>query len=264
MNRLEQILAHKRQEITERQHLVPQTLLEKQVTTARPAPSLISALHRPAGQPARLIAEIKRASPSRGTLAANLCAAELAQIYLENGAAAVSVLTDKHFFCGSMDDLRSVAALPDAPPVLCKDFILSTYQILEARAAGAAAVLLIAACLSPGELERLQSFAHQIGMQALIEVHTPAELERALECRPELIGVNNRALTTFQVHLETSLRLIEHMPDGVVRVAESGIHTAEDVRRLAEAGFDALLVGEALVTSPNPGEKLRELLGRAM
>lgn len=264
MNRLEKILTHKRVEVAERQRLLPPARLEEQAASARPVSSFSGALRRLPNQPVRLIAEIKRASPSRGTLAADLRAADLAQIYLENGAAAVSVLTDEHFFCGSMDDLRSVTALPDAPPVLCKDFIFSTYQILEARAAGAAAVLLIAACLSTSELKRLQVFAQQTGMQALIEVHTLAELEKALECEPVLIGVNNRDLTTFEVHLETSLRLIEHIPDDVVRVAESGIHTSQDAHRLAEAGFDALLVGEALVTSPDPGEKLRELLERAV
>lgn len=263
MNRLEQILAHKRLETTERQRLVPLVELEKRVSKIPPAPSFVGALRRHDAQPVRLIAEIKRASPSRGMLAASLRADDLAQIYRSNGATAISVLTDERFFCGSLDDLRSVAALPDALPVLRKDFILSPYQLLEARAAGAAAALLIAACLSPAELRELHAFAHQIGLDVLIEVHTPAELEKALECDPVLIGVNNRDLTTFEVRLETSLRLIERIPVGIVRVAESGIHTPQDARRLAEAGFDALLVGEALVTSPDPGKKLRELLGRA-
>ncbi len=261
MNRLEQILAHKREELKERRRLQPLQALERLALAAPPPPSFAAALRRTEGQPVRLIAEVKRASPSRGALAANLNAAELARIYLQNGAAALSVLTDERFFGGSLEDLSRVAALPEKPAALRKDFILSPCQILEARAAGAAAVLLIAACLSGAELQDLYAFAGQMGMDALIEVHTPAELERALACRPAVIGVNNRDLTTFEVRLETALELADRIPPGVIRVAESGIRTPQDVRRLADAGFDALLVGEALVTSPNPGEKLRELLG---
>lgn len=262
MNRLEQILAHKREEVAERQQRLPTALLEKQASTAPSPPSFAAALYRSSAQPVRLIAEVKRASPSRGVLSANLDAAELAKTYLANGASAISVLTDERFFNGSLDDLRRVADLAEFPPVLCKDFILSPYQILEARAAGAAAVLLIAACLSTDELGELYGFTRQCGMDALIEVHTLAELEQALVCQPAIIGVNNRDLTTFEVHLETALNLIKRIPSHVIRVAESGIRTREDVCRLSEAGFDALLIGESLVTSPSPAQKLRELLGR--
>jgi indole-3-glycerol phosphate synthase len=262
MNRLEQILAHKRAELEERQQRLPLALLEKQALSTPPPPSFAAALRRQPGQPLRLIAEVKRASPSRGVLSANLNAAELAKTYLTHGASAISVLTDERFFCGSLDDLRKVVNLPEFPPVLRKDFILSPYQILEARAAGAAAVLLIAACLSADELGELYGFTRQCGMDALIEVHTLAELEQALVCQPAIIGVNNRDLTTFEVHLETALNLIKRIPPAIIRVAESGIRTREDVCWLDEAGFDALLIGESLVTSPDPGQKLSELLGR--
>lgn len=262
MNRLEEIIAHKWAEIGRRQRLRTMEELETAALAAPPPPSFAAALRRPPGTPVRLIAEIKRASPSRGALAAQLDVLHLAEIYRQNGAAAISVLTDSRFFSGSLADLHSVAALPDSPPVLCKDFILSPYQILEARAAGASAVLLIAACLTPADLMRLYDFTCQTGMDALIEVHSLPELEAALNCRPQVIGVNNRDLSSFEVNLQSSLNLIQHLPADMVRVAESGIHTAEDARQLAQAGFDALLVGEALVTSPDPGAKLRELLGR--
>ena len=262
MNRLEEIIAHKWAEIGRRQRLRTMEELETAALAAPPPPSFAAALRRPPGNPVRLIAEIKRASPSRGALAAQLDALRLADIYRQNGAAAISVLTDSRFFSGSLADLHSVAAWPDSPPVLCKDFILSPYQILEARVAGASAVLLIAACLTPADLKRLYDFTCQTGMDALIEVHSLPELEAALNCRPQVIGVNNRDLRSFEVNLQISLNLIQHLPAEMVRVAESGIHTAEDARQLAKAGFDALLVGEALVTSPDPGAKLRELLGR--
>jgi indole-3-glycerol phosphate synthase len=264
MNHLDRILAHKRAEVMERQQRLPIASLEKQASTVPPPPSFAVALRRSSAQPVRLIAEVKRASPSRGMLSANLNAAELAKTYLASGASAISVLTDERFFCGSLDDLRQVANLPELPPVLCKDFILSAYQILEARSAGAAAVLLIAACLSADELRELCAFARQCGMDALIEVHSVTELEQALACQPVLIGVNNRDLTTFEVHLETALSLIELIPPHIIRVAESGIHTREDVCRLSEAGFDAVLIGESLVTSPSPAQKVRELLGREL
>lgn len=264
MNRLEQIVAYKRVEVAERQQQLPAAVLEKQASNVPPPPSFAAALRRKPGQPIRLIAEVKRASPSRGALAPNLNAAELAQTYLANGASAISVLTDERFFCGSMEDLRRVAELPESPPVLCKDFILSPYQILEARAAGAAAVLLIAACLSDDELADLYAFTRQNGMDALIEVHTAVELERALACQPAVIGINNRDLTTFEVRLETALDLVERIPPTVIRVAESGIRTRQDVSRFSRAGFDALLIGEALVTSPDPGQKVGELLGRGV
>lgn len=260
MNRLEQIMVYKRKELAELQEIKPLEEVERLALAAAPPPSFRDALRRPAGQAVRLIAEVKRASPSRGALAANLNAVEMARCYLENGAAAVSVLTDQRFFSGSMEDLRQVASLPHKPAVLRKDFILSPYQILEARAGGAAAVLLIAACLTERELRDLYGFTCQIGLDALIEVHTRAELERALACEPAVVGVNNRDLTTFEVRLETGLELIKAIPSSVLRVAESGVRTPQDARRLAEAGFDALLVGEALVTSPDPGQKLRELM----
>ncbi|WP_322506558.1 indole-3-glycerol phosphate synthase TrpC [Anaerolinea sp.] len=261
MNRLETILAHKQREIEERLQTVSPEQLERDIQETLLPPDFREALRRPPGAPVRLIAEIKRASPSRGQMAPIANPIELARCYQQNGAAAISVLTDARFFSGSLEDLRAIAALPQHPPLLRKDFILHPIQILEARAAGASAVLLIAACLSPASLRHLMIYAAELGMSALVEVHNEAELEQVLTCQPEIIGINNRNLRTFEVDPYTALRLLPLIPSPMIKVAESGIHTPEDAHRFADAGFDALLVGEALVTAANPGEKMKELLG---
>jgi indole-3-glycerol phosphate synthase len=261
MNRLETILANKQKEIEERLQTVPLERLEQDILRTPPPPDFREALRRPAGASVRLIAEIKRSSPSRGHMASITNPIELARCYQQNGASAISVLTDVRFFSGSLDDLRALAALPHHPPLLRKDFILHPMQVLEARAAGASAVLLIAACLSPASLHSLMTYASDLGMSTLVEVHNEAELERVLPFQPEVIGINNRDLRTFEVHPETALHLLPLIPSSIVRVAESGIHTREDARRFADAGFDALLVGEALVTAEKPGEKIKELIG---
>lgn len=261
MNRLETILAHKQQEIEERLQVVPIEQLEREIQKTPPPPDFREAIRRPYSEPVRLIAEIKRASPSRGQMAPIADPVELARCYQRNGAAAISVLTDERFFSGSMEDLRVIASLPHHPPLLRKDFILHPMQILEARAVGASAVLLIAACLSPASLRHLLGYAAELGMSALVEVHNEAELEQVLPCQPEIIGINNRNLRTFEVDLHTAQRLLPLIPSSIIRVAESGIQTPEDAQRLADAGFDALLVGEALVTAANPGRKIKELMG---
>lgn len=205
-----------------------------------------------------LIAEVKRASPSKGLLAPNMDAAALAGIYERCGAAAVSVLTEPEYFRGSLADLESVRAAIGLP-ILRKDFILDPYQVYEARAHGADAVLLIVAILSRGELRSLLETAHSLGMTALVEIHDREELEQALALDPEIIGINNRHLADFSVSLETTIQLRPLVP-GLV-VSESGIHTRDDVVKLKNAGVDAILVGEALVGSADPARKIRELLG---
>ena len=212
------------------------------------------------GQNISLIAEVKRASPSKGLLCQNLVASSLARIYSQSGAAAISVLTEPDYFWGSFADLES-ARTEVKLPVLCKDFIIDRYQIYKARAHGADAVLLIAAILTRYELRILLETTHSLGMTALIEVHNRDELAKALKLTPRIIGVNNRNLADFSVDLETTLSLRPLIPPEVVVVSESGIHTRDDVLSLQEAGVNAILVGEALVTSPKPAAKIKELLG---
>ncbi len=267
--RLDEILAHKRQEVAQLKAGPGYARLE-QLALQAPRPldftaGLRARADRAAGR-AALIAEIKRASPSKGPLAPGLDAGSMATLYRENGAAAISVLTDQHFFRGSLDDLRQVAALQPRLPVLRKDFIIDACQVLEARATGADAVLLIAACLARSVLVGLHALATGLGMAALVEVHQRDELERVLECCAPvlphaqlLVGINNRDLRTFQVRLETSLELLPLLPAGVCAVAESGIHTPADVVRLAQAGATAVLVGEALVTAGDTPAQVRRL-----
>jgi len=206
-----------------------------------------------------LIAEIKRASPSRGLLRPDLDPVALAREYESGGASAISVLTDEHFFQGSLDHLRAVRQSVSLP-VLRKDFILDPYQIYEARAAGADAILLIVAALDDDALQSLHRLAAELGLAALVEVHNAAELGRALCVGPSIIGVNNRDLQTFEVTLDTTARLRPLIPVGIALVSESGVHTRQDVARLELLGVDAILVGEALVRAPDAGNKMRELI----
>lgn len=215
-----------------------------------PARGFTAALRGGAGL--AVIAEIKRASPSRGPLAPDLDPATLARAYQDGGASAVSVLTDREFFSGSVEDLQAARAAITLP-ILRKDFTLGPADVLDARLMGADAVLLIAAALSPDELGRLHTLAEAVGLDALVEVHDEKEAERALTAGALLIGVNQRDLTSFRVDPERAERVAQVLPDTVVKVAESGIGGPEDARRLAGAGFDAVLVGESLVTSPDPG-----------
>jgi indole-3-glycerol phosphate synthase len=254
---LDEIVEWKHQEIADRVRSVPLESLRRQATVAPPPRDLVAALRRPG---VSLIAEIKRASPSKGLLRPDLDPAALSREYEANGASAVSVLTDEHFFRGSLDDLQAVRQSV-CLPVLRKDFVLDLYQVYEARAAGADAVLLIVAALTDDELSSLYRLVHVLDMAALAEVHDEAELERALAIGPRIVGVNNRDLRTFSVDLGTTARLRAFIPDDVVLVAESGVHTPSDVERLAAIGADAMLVGESLVRAEDAGAKVRELLG---
>lgn len=212
-----------------------------------------------------VIAEIKRASPSKGPIAPDMVATDVAADYLAGGCAAISVLTDEQFFGGSLDDLHQVSTLAhgDAQPrpVLRKDFVIDAYQIYEARAAGADAILLIVAALDDDELSSLARTARNYGIDALVEVHDEDELRRALRVGPEIIGINNRDLRSFKVDLGTTERLAPLVPEGVVIVGESGIQTRADVERLEAAGVDAVLVGESLMRQPDRQAALRELMG---
>ncbi len=210
-----------------------------------------------ANQPA-IIAEIKKASPSKGVLCHHFDPEAIAKMYAAGGAAALSVLTDQEFFQGTLGDLERARAAVTIP-VLRKDFTIDEVHVIEAAAHGADAILLIAAVLDESTMRRFRELAAQFGMAALVEVHDASELDAALASGAEIVGVNNRDLQTFEVRLETSLRLAEKIPAGVIKVAESGIHTSEDVRKLRGAGFDAFLVGEHLMKSEDPAAALRAL-----
>jgi indole-3-glycerol phosphate synthase len=209
-----------------------------------------------------IIAEIKKASPSKGVLREDFEPAALAREYEDNGAAAISVLTDGPFFQGSLADLRAASEAVRLP-VLRKDFTLNEYHVVEAAANSADAVLLIAAILEEKQIRDLRELAGGWGMAALVEVHNQRELKTALDAGADIVGVNNRNLKTFEVTLETSLRLAEHIPAGVLKISESGIHSRADIQRLADAGFHAFLVGEHLLKSANPGAALGALAGPA-
>jgi indole-3-glycerol phosphate synthase len=205
-----------------------------------------------------IIAEIKKASPSKGLLAADFDPPRIARAYEAGGAAALSVLTDEQYFQGSLRDLGAAREAVGLP-VLRKDFTLEPYHVLEAAAHGADAILLIAAILETSQIRGLCELAAEYGMAALVEVHDEAELDRALAASPSIVGVNNRDLRTFKVGLETSLQLAGRIPSGIVKVSESGIHSAEDVRTLRAAGFEGFLVGEHLMASGDPTRALKEL-----
>jgi indole-3-glycerol phosphate synthase len=212
-----------------------------------------------AGRAPAVIAEIKKASPSKGVLAAEFDPAAIARLYEQGGAAALSVLTDEKHFQGSLEDLESARGTVGLP-VLRKDFTIDPYHIHQAAAHGADAILLIAAILSERHMRDFRELAERYGMAALVEVHDEEELEPAVASGARLIGVNNRNLHTFEVSLETSVRLSEKIPAGVVRVAESGIHSLDDVKRLSAVGYQAFMVGEHLMRSGDPAGAIRALV----
>lgn len=257
---LDEIVAHKMKELRRRRTMVPLSTLMTQVK-AQPAPIPFVAALRGA-QPA-LIAEIKRASPSRGKIAPRLDPTELVLTYAAHRAAAISVLTDEKFFHGSLADLAAVKqALLHAGwkvPVLRKDFILSPYQVHEARAAGADAILLIVALLTDALLASLLAETHRLGMAALVEVHGEQELARALRLRPQVIGINRRDLRDFHIDPDIFAQLRPLIPAGPLVVAESGIHSGRDVTQLRKLGADAVLVGETLVRATDVAAKVDEL-----
>lgn len=255
---LERILKTTRATVAERKQQIPVSELERQAALHAPR-GFARALRARSAQAPAMIAELKKASPSKGLIRADFDVAALADSLKAGGATALSVLTDEPYFQGSLRNLE-IASSRTGLPCLRKDFIVDEYQIVEARAHQADAILLIVAALSDAELVRFTAFAHELELDVLCEVHTDEELARVLDLGCDAYGVNNRNLSTFEVSLETSLRLVERLPAGAVRVAESGIHTAEHVERLRTAGFDAFLIGESLMRQADPGAALRALL----
>lgn len=257
MTILDEILARKRVEVEAARRRTPAEVMARHAETRAEAPrGFAQALSR--GPRPRVVAEIKRRSPSRGEIRADFDPAACAKAYFEGGAAALSVLTDEHWFGGRLEYLA--AARMAAPiPILRKDFLVDAYQVDEARVAGADAVLLIVAALDDSALRHLRARAAALGLDALVEVHDEAELDRALAADAALVGVNNRDLRTFTVDLAVTERLARRVPPGVLLVAESGIFEGSDVRRLAAAGASAFLVGESLMREPDPGLALRKL-----
>jgi len=253
---LEEIVAAKRQELVRSQAELPLPELEKRILQQAPALDFGKALR---GEGVSVIAEVKKASPSKGLLCPNFDPVALAQTYAASGASAVSVLTEADYFQGSLKDLASIKQKVQIP-LLRKDFLFDVYQIYESRAFGADAVLLITTILTDKELQKFLSLAHELGMQCLVEVHDRPELERALQSGAKIIGINNRNLHTFSVDITTTERLIPLVPRDRIVVSESGIRGREDVQRLREWGVDAILVGEALVTAEDVAAKLRELI----
>ncbi|MBI3814428.1 MAG: indole-3-glycerol phosphate synthase TrpC [Nitrospinae bacterium] len=214
-------------------------------------------------QPAtKIIAEIKKASPSKGIIREDFDPLKIAEIYQENGASAISVLTDKPFFLGDIEYLSKVKAVVTLP-LLRKDFIIGEYQVFESRANGADAFLLIAAVLGKNQMEDYMSLGIEMGMSALIEVHTKEDIEKALSAGANLIGINNRDLSTFKVDIKTTEKLIQYIPDSVTVISESGIEKRDDIVYLQGIGADAFLIGEALMRERDIGEKLREFLSKA-
>ena len=257
---LERIVHAKREELNASRLRMPQAELEKDLKPRSPGRFRQALLRREGAQPdCAVIAEIKKASPSRGVLCHDFDPAAIALGYRDGGARSLSVLTDSGFFLGSLDHLKQAKAASELP-VLRKDFTLGEYHIYEAAVAGADAVLLIVAILEPVELARLLSLSHTLGLDALVEVHMAEELQIALDAGSDIIGVNNRDLKTFEVSLATSLRLIDGIPDEVVAISESGLRTPEDLQRLRSAGFDAFLIGERFMTEKDPGAALKRLL----
>lgn len=255
MTVLNAIIAHKREEVAASRAAVSPAEMRARATAAPPPRDFAVAV---AGPPVRIVAEVKRASPSAGSIRPDADPAATARLYEAAGAAAVSVLTDRRYFSGSPDDLRAVRRAVGLP-VLRKDFVIDPYQVYEARAIGADAVLLIAGTLPKADLSALRRLTADLGMTALVEVHTEGDLGEALEAGARVIGINNRNLRTLGIDLETTARLRPRIPAGITVVSESGIETPADVARVCRAGVDAILVGTTLMARSDPAAHLRAL-----
>jgi len=258
---LKKIVARKRQEIAEARSRVPEAVLRDSLQEKSPPRGFVAALKAKidAGLPG-VIAEIKKASPSKGVLREDFRPAELAISYAAHGAACLSVLTDRDFFQGSPEYLQRARMVCELP-VIRKDFIVDPYQVYEARAMEADCILLIVACLDDAQLKVLNDLAMELGMDVLIEVHDRRELERALQVENPMVGINNRNLRTFEVSLQTTLELLPQIPDEKLVITESGILAREDVALMREHGVNGFLVGEAFMRAEDPGARLAELFG---
>lgn len=257
---LAEILAYKKVELEAKKKQQSLDSLERQFNQCNPVRPFTATLR---SESIRLIAEVKKASPSKGLLCPNFNPVILSKLYEKAGAAAISVLTDDKFFQGSLTYLKQVKEHTQTTPVLRKDFIIDPYQLLEARVWGADAVLLIVAALSKDIFSYLLKEAISLGLEPLVEVHNRPELEVALEMGAKMIGINNRDLKTFTVNLETTYQLLEFIPKEITVVSESGIRNRSDIESLAKAGVNAVLVGESIVTAADPEQQIRRLLGTA-
>lgn len=254
---LDEIIEHKLKEVASAKAKTPFEELQSQLADAPPVRSFYKALS--SGTNPGLIAEVKKASPSAGIIRDDFSPVEIAKTYESAGANCLSVLTDENFFQGHLDFLRQIRSEVSIP-VMRKEFIIDRYQILEARVAGADCCLLIAECLDDAQLQDLHDYAHQLGMDTLIELYEPANLSRVLNTGGKLIGINNRDLRTFATSLEHTFELKKKIPDDVLLVSESGIRTHEDIVRLRNAGVGGVLVGESLMRKPDIGAAVKELM----
>ena len=254
---LNEIVAYKKEELAETKRTAPLSDIKAKARDAQPIRGFAKALSDNGN--IRLIAEVKKASPSKGVIREDFDPVKIAGIYEEAGASCLSVLTEKKYFQGSLEYLAEIRKSVSLP-LLRKDFIIDEYQIFEARAAGADAILLISACLERQQIQDYLGIAKQLGLDVLVESHTYKELDKALLAGALLVGINNRDLTTFQVSLQTTLDLLKDIPDDRIVVSESGITSHEDVVKLQQAGVDAILVGESLMREKDIGKKVKELL----
>ena len=253
---LDKIIAQKKEEVEQRKKEITMSYMQERIARQKPPLDLAIALK---GDNIRLIAEVKRASPSRGILCPNFNPIKLAQTYAEGGAAAISVLTEANYFVGSIEHLAAIKEVVGLP-LLRKDFIFDHYQIYETRAYGADALLLIVAIVSQRQLKELVSLSHSLGLRCLVEVHNGNEVDRAVLSGAQIIGINNRDLNTFAVDINTTRRLRPLVPKEKIVVSESGIKSRKDMEKLRKWGIDAALVGEALVTTNDVRAKMKELL----
>ncbi len=258
-NILSKIIDRKRIEVEEAKRLRPEASLLEQLDAASPVRDFVSALR--AAPDIGLIAEVKKGSPSAGIIRADFDPVMIAKTYERHGASCLSVLTDEHFFLGHLDYLRAVRQTVSIP-VLRKDFMIDRYQVLEARAAGADCILLIAECLDDCHLRDLYFYASELGMESLIELYDVENLDRVLKLEPALMGINNRDLRSFVTDLEHTVRLAKQVPSTTLLVSESGIKTRADIDRVKAGGARAILVGETLMRSPEIGPAVDELMGR--
>jgi indole-3-glycerol phosphate synthase len=260
---LDKIIRHKREELVSYKNTLPLSSLKdaiKDMEAPRNFSAALKTITVKGAQPKlNIIAEVKKASPSKGIIREDFNPLAIAHIYEHHGAVAISVLTDSHFFQGNFNYLREIKAA-SAVPLLDKDFIIDPYQIYQARYYGADAILLIAAILTDDQLHSLLELAGQLGLAALVEVHTLEELNRVLSTKATVIGINNRDLTTFNVTIDTSLQLVKYIPEDTIVVSESGIDSKESLVTLHAAGFDAFLIGEAFMKSKDIADKLREFI----
>jgi indole-3-glycerol phosphate synthase len=254
---LKEIIADKKREVEQHKKSIPLSLLEKRIALCKPVLDFSAAFR---GSGLKLIAEVKQASPSRGILVADYNPVRLAEAYSEGGAAAISVLTEEKYFKGSLEHLSAIRAKVDLP-LLRKDFIFDPYQIYEARAYGADSLLLIAAILSSSQLKELLSLSHLLGLKCLVEIHQESEIEKVLiNNSVEVIGINNRDLSTFNVDIDTTRRLRPLIPEDIIVVSESGIKKRNDIDKLREWRINAVLIGETLVTAGDISAKIKELM----